>query len=132
MRTRSRSVALLALSFAAVCLSALIVSSTQVFAQDRPATWPVVVEHAKPTYTEAAMRARIEGEVVLTIEITAEGTVANPRVRKSLDREHGLDEAAIEAAGRWRFKPATKDGQPVAVVAELIISFNLKDARTTD
>ncbi len=47
-------------------------------------------------------------------------------VTKSLDAEYGLDQAAMKAAWQWKFKPATKDGQPVAVRVTLELTFTLK------
>jgi TonB family protein len=90
-------------------------------------TWPTVIREVKPHYTEAAMRARIEGEVVLEARVTVEGTVDRCRIQKSLDREHGLDQEAERVARLWLFKPATLDGKPVSVVAQIIIAFNLRD-----
>jgi len=39
----------------------------------------------------------------------------------------GLDEKAIEAVQKWRFRPATKDGQPVSVSAIVDVGFRLRD-----
>ena len=90
-------------------------------------TWPTVIREVRPRYTEAAMRARIEGEVVLEVGVTAEGTVDRCRIKKSLDREHGLDQEAERVARLWLFNPATQDGKPVSVVADIIIAFSLRD-----
>jgi protein TonB len=89
-------------------------------------TWPTVLRQPKPNYTPEAMRLKLQGEVTLEAEILADGTVGNVRVKKSLDRVHGLDQEAIRVAKLWLFKPAMdKDGKSVPVVAELIITFNL-------
>jgi hypothetical protein len=40
----------------------------------------------------------------------------------------GLDEKAIEAVRRWRFKPSTKDGQPVAVMINVEVNFILDES----
>ena len=37
----------------------------------------------------------------------------------------GLDEKAAEAVGRWRFKPAMKDGHPVACQVMVKVNFRL-------
>lgn len=89
-------------------------------------TWPTVLRQVKPTYTPEAMRLKIQGEVTLEVEILANGTVGDVRVKRSLDRVHGLDQEAIRVAKLWLFKAAMdKEGKSVPVVGELIISFNL-------
>lgn len=89
-------------------------------------TWPEAIKEEKPTYTAEAMRLKLQGDVLLDIEILANGTVGNVRVKRSLDRVHGLDEEAMRVARLWLFKPARdKNGKTVPVVAELAIGFTL-------
>ncbi len=89
-------------------------------------TWPTVVKEMKPTYTPEAMRLKLQGEVRLEVEILANGTVGNVRVKKSLDKAHGLDEEAMRVAKLWLFRPAyDRTGKSVPVIGEIIISFNL-------
>ena len=66
-----------------------------------------------PTYTEAARKKKINGQVTLSLIVTTEGTVRDVKVTKSL--EAGLDQQSIAAVSTWKFKPAMKDGKPVAV-----------------
>jgi len=47
-------------------------------------------------------------------------------VTQSLDSTYGLDDAAVDAAEQWTFKPGTKDGQPVDVLVHLTMRFTLK------
>ncbi len=65
-----------------------------------------------PAYPYIAKKNRINGEVVLSIEISNDGTVGNPQVTKGLG--WGLDESAIQAARKAVFLPAIKDGSFVA------------------
>jgi TonB family protein len=58
------------------------------------------------------MRARIQGEVELSAIVRPDGTVTDLRISRSLDHVFGLDGQAIKAARQWRFKPATRFGQP--------------------
>ena len=52
-----------------------------------------------------------------------DGHTYDIRVRQSLGM--GLDEKAIEAVSRWRFRPATFNGQPVATQIEVDVDFRL-------
>ena len=87
---------------------------------------PVVVREVKPSYTREAMQQMIQGSVWLRVVVTEKGDVGEVTVTKSLDKEHGLDEEAIKAARQWTFKPAEKDGKPVAVFVTLELTFTLK------
>jgi TonB family protein len=87
-------------------------------------TPPKIVHKVEPAYTEEAKAAGLEGTVGLQIEITAKGSTTNIQVLKSLGM--GLDETAVQAVSKWRFKPAQKDGQPVAVIAHIEVNFHLK------
>ena len=87
---------------------------------------PEVVIDVKPTYTAEALQARIEGTVWLLAVVEASGDVGAVTVRQSLDTEHGLDNAAIEATRQWKFKPGTKDGTPVPVEVTIEMRFALK------
>lgn len=84
---------------------------------------PVVIERIAPKYTELARKTRTEGVVVLKAVIDREGRVVDIKLLKPLP--FGLDQAAIEAASKWRFTPATLHGKPVAVYMNLTVNFQL-------
>jgi protein TonB len=89
---------------------------------------PVLRQEVKPTYTEGAMRRKVQGTVELTAIVLKDGTVGNEVVvTRSLDDE--LDEQAIKAAKQWLFKPGTKDGQAVNVQVNIELTFTLRDKR---
>ena len=88
-----------------------------------PSHAPVVVQKADPEYSRDARKSRIEGTVVLTVEVGTDGRAHHIRVVKRLG--HGLDEEAITAVAHWRFKPATRDGVCVQVPATIEIVFRL-------
>jgi TonB family protein len=89
-----------------------------------PASTPIVlVAKPLPQYTQEAKQLHIEGDVTLEVRFTASGQVEVLRVINGLG--HGLDEQAKLAAGRIRFKPATKNGQPVDQISVIRISFQL-------
>jgi TonB family protein len=87
---------------------------------------PTLVSMVKPTYTDAAKEARIQGEVQLEAVVLADGRVGDVIVTRSLDSEHGLDQSAIDAMKQWVFEPGIKDGQPVAVRVDAQMTFALE------
>lgn len=97
-------------------------------------TWPKVVESVPPSYTEAAMRAEIQGTVILEAVVLPSGRVGAVEVVKSLDRQFGLDDQAIAAARRWEFEPAVLQGTttPVATRVTLELEFRLHDVESRD
>jgi periplasmic protein TonB len=84
---------------------------------------PRPISTPDPQYTDQARQARFEGTCVLGMIVGPDGKPHDIRVQRSLGM--GLDQKAIEAVQRWRFDPATKDGQPVAVEISVEVSFKL-------
>jgi TonB family protein len=89
-------------------------------------TLPTVAHEVKPKYTPEAMERKIQGSVWLETVVLETGDVGDVVVTRSLDAEYGLDQQAITAAKQWKFKPATKDGKPVAVWVTIELTFTLK------
>ncbi len=87
---------------------------------------PRLLREVKPQYTAQAMRAKIQGEVLLECIVQPDGAVGNIKVVRSLDAAFGLDQEAIKAARQWRFAPGTKQGQPVPVLVTIAIAFTLR------
>lgn len=89
-----------------------------------PATTPVEITYKpNPVYTEEARALKLEGEVLLEVSFSANGTLHVNRVVRGLG--HGLDEAAIAAANKIRFKPALRYGTPVDSTAVVHVTFQL-------
>ena len=86
-------------------------------------TAPVVIWKPEPEYSEDARRARMQGVVVLSIEIDAQGHAQDISVIHGLGL--GLDERAIASVKQWRFRAATRNGKPVPVRARVEVSFRL-------
>ncbi len=97
--------------------------------QDKDVTPPRLSFEVRPQYPREAMRARIEGLVVLSCVVTPEGTVGPVRVVRSLDPDLGLDRAAIDALKQWRFEPARKDGTAVPFLTTIEMTFSLSSSR---
>ena len=92
--------------------------------QENPRSIPPVPIHtAEPEYTDEARLSRIEGAVLLQVEIDEKGIPTEPKVVRSLD--NGLDQKAVEAVLKWRFKPGLQDGKPVSVSVKIEINFKL-------
>jgi len=87
---------------------------------------PRLLHEVKPQYTAQAMRAKIQGTVLLECVVRPDGTVGDIRVKRSLDSSFGLDQEAIKAARQWQFAPGTRFGQPVPVLVTIEIAFTLR------
>ena len=106
------------LLFLAACQSARIYKVAQL------QTPPKVVSKVEPGYTDHARSAKIEGPVVLSLMIDAQGRAHKIRVTRSLDK--GLDQQAIDAIEKWHFAPGIKDGKPVRAAATIEVNFRLQ------
>lgn len=90
-------------------------------------TSPVALNRPKPLYTPEAMLRRIQGEVMLSCVVLATGDMGKCDVVKPLDNNtYGLDNEALKAASKFRFKPGTRQGEPVAVQVNIILEFNMR------
>jgi TonB family protein len=87
---------------------------------------PKVVKKVDATYTQDAKDAHIEGSVVLSTVVLADGAVGDVKVTRSLDTTYGLDSQAVDAMKQWQFEPGTKDGKAVAVRVAVEMKFTLK------
>jgi TonB family protein len=87
---------------------------------------PDAIQRSDPGYPIELMRANVQGTVTLYAVIHSDGTVGEIRVLTSPDDR--LDALAKAALARWKFRPATKDGQPVALEAVVVIPFRAKRA----
>ena len=87
---------------------------------------PRVLREVKPQYTADAMRAKVQGTVLLEAIVMPNGSVGQVKVIKSLDPIFGLDEEAVKAAKQWRFVPGTRLGQPVPVIITIELTFTLR------
>jgi TonB family protein len=77
-------------------------------------TLPVLQSKSEP-------QANAEGKVILLAVIDPSGKPVGARVSRGLDPD--LNVRALEAAAKWRFRPGTKDGRPVPVIAQLEVNF---------
>jgi protein TonB len=88
---------------------------------------PIAIKRAPLDYPTFARNAGIEGQVVLEVEVFADGTVGAIEVVKSLMAgPGGLDEAAIKSVKQWVFQPAKSSGRAVAVWVTFPVTFTLE------
>jgi len=92
--------------------------------QQAAAVQPVeITDKPKPEYTEEARALKLEGEVILKVNFKADGQIEVLGVTRGLG--HGLDESAMRAAQKIKYKPAISNGQPVDFPATVHIEFQL-------
>jgi protein TonB len=89
-------------------------------------TLPRVLREVKPQYTSDAMRAKVQGTVLLQCVVKPDGSVGDVQVVRSLDSAFGLDQEAIKAARQWRFAPGMRLGEPVPVLVTIELTFTLR------
>jgi protein TonB len=84
---------------------------------------PEPIYQPDPEFSEEARKKKVSGTVKLSFVVTSKGEVTDIKVANSVGS--GLDEKAIEAVRSWKFKPATKDGQPVSALLAVEVDFKL-------
>jgi TonB family protein len=82
---------------------------------------PVATVKVDPAYPQSLQKEGVQGTVLLFAVIHADGSVGEVRVLRGLDER--LDESAVRALSRWKFKPATKSGAAVDIEAVVQIPF---------
>jgi TonB family protein len=102
-----------------------VIGAAKALKLDEPGvTPPRILYKPEPVFTEEARKQNIrEGVVGLTVVVETTGRVEKVSIVRPLGM--GLDESAIEGVKAWRFKPATKDGVPVAVRVYLEVYYHL-------
>lgn len=81
---------------------------------------------APPRYPAEAVASRTSGKVVMKILVGADGSVRDVVVEESVPAGV-FDAVAVEAAHKWRFNPATRDGEPVEAWMRVPVEFEIGD-----
>lgn len=84
---------------------------------------PIPVFRPEPEYSEEARKAKFQGVVLVEIVVDPSGIPRNLRIVNSAGL--GLDEKALEAVSRWKFRPGMKGGKAVPVRASIEVHFRL-------
>jgi TonB family protein len=87
-------------------------------------TVPKLRSKEEPRYSTAARVMKLHGAVLFSLVIDRDGKVRNIRIVRGIG--FGLDEAAYDAIKRWKFKPSTLEGQPIAVTANTEVNFRIR------
>lgn len=100
-------------------------SSTDVSTPVAPGgmTPPVAIHKVNPDYPPELRREGVTGVVTIVATIDRTGRLLEPRVVRSSDPR--LDDLAVAAVRKWRFKPGTMNGEPVDVVFSVDVSFSI-------
>lgn len=92
-----------------------------------PSTPAEIQKYQEAVYPEALLKGQQQGNVLLIGRIDREGNVQNLRMIAASFQ--GLVEPALAAVRAWHFKPATRDGKPIDVAANVGVRFRLKSER---
>jgi TonB family protein len=86
-------------------------------------TAPVATFVAQPTFPEAVRAMKFTSVVLVNLIVATDGMPAGVHVLRPAGL--GLDEAAVAAVSQYRFKPAMKNGRPVAVELNVMVNFQV-------
>jgi TonB family protein len=92
------------------------------FTVDKSVTRPKVLRTSYAQFTEKARKERIQGVVLISGYVGADGRFHDAKVDRPLDP--GLDANALESTRHFEFSPCTKDGQPVNCKMTVEVNFH--------
>ena len=77
----------------------------------------------EPKYPKKSRKAHDRGTVLLKVVVGKDGLPRDIKVARGLTPE--LEKSAIDAVQQWKFVPAARSGQPVAVLIQVEVNFHL-------
>jgi TonB family protein len=92
-------------------------------------TPPTALTRVAGAIPDLARQLRASGEVLLSVVVQADGGLRDFQIVKSAG--YGMDEKATEAVRKWRFRAGTKDGEPVDVRVNVVVSFSVAPEENT-
>jgi TonB family protein len=95
---------------------------TVILEEGKEVVAPVKIRDVAPVCPQEAIRARVEGKVVVEAIIDVYGNVQEVKILESIPL---LDDAALEAVKQWKYTPATVDGKPSPIVMTVNVNFEL-------
>jgi TonB family protein len=87
---------------------------------------PFPLRRVEPQYTEEARKARLQGSVIVLVEVKPDVTVSPNNITIVQGLGMGLDEKAIQAVRQWIFKPAYRDGKPTAITMPVAVQVEFR------
>jgi protein TonB len=84
---------------------------------------PQLITKVDPEFSEEARKAKVQGNVLVSILVNTNGLPSNVKVIRGIGM--GLDEKAVEAVKQWKFKPAMENGKPVLVEVDVEVNFQI-------
>lgn len=96
-------------------------SGEQVYRVGRDVKPPRPISTPQPSYPKQAREGRRAGPIVVRMVVGSDGRTHDVKVQRGISP--ALDQAAVEAVEKWQFKPATKEGKPVAVLVDTEFDF---------
>jgi TonB family protein len=91
--------------------------------RERPDVFPHVISQTEPKYPEKTLKTRLSTSVAIALDVDETGHPQNLRLLQPMGL--GFDENAVATVSTWRFRPATRNGVPVACGAEVVVTFRL-------
>jgi len=85
---------------------------------------PALVSRVEPIYPEFAVRAHVEGVVILEAIVGVDGCVEDVRILRSIQL---LNQAAIDAVRQWRYAPLLLNGNPVRFILTVTVAFHITE-----
>ena len=82
---------------------------------------PRVISSPQPDYPQEARKEHTPGQIVIWMIVGSDGRPRDVKVNRGISPE--LDQAAVDAAEKWRFQPGTKEGKPVSVTIAVEFDF---------
>jgi TonB family protein len=118
MKTRLTSAFFVAAVFGTSALTSLLAAN-----YDKHDRHPQAISTPAPTYRYDLRRAEIEGAVLVSFNVTAQGAVTDAVVVKSTDLV--FEEPTLQAVKKWKFAPAIIDGHAAMVPAMQLVTFSV-------
>lgn len=100
-------------------------SGEPVFRVSKNIEAPKIVNHVSPEFTQCAREEKFTGTTLLSLEVDKTGIIHDIQIAQPIGC--GLDDEAVRAVQQWRFAPARRNGEPVAVLVEAEVSYRVYD-----
>jgi TonB family protein len=82
----------------------------------------MLLTRVKPIYPPQAVQMHKQGMVLLSANISKNGSISDTKLIKG---DPILGQAALTAVKQWKYKPYTLNGQPIAVQTQIAVNFKL-------